>query len=265
MADDTVTLPGLLDELVAEHDELDRLLSGLDEPAWDRATPAAGWAVRDHVSHLAFFDDAATVALDDPDAFSARARALIERPGDPMQEHLDRGRAQAPAAVLGWWRRARAAMVAGARRVDPSARVPWFGPAMSPLSFVTARLMETWAHGQDVADALGATRVPTARLRHVARLGVRTRDFSYAARGLEPPSAPVSVDLEAPDGSRWRFGEPDAEQSVRGPALDFCLVVSQRRNLADTALVVVGPDAAGWMEIAQCFAGPPGAGRPPKG
>ena len=48
----------------------------------------------------------------------------------------------------------------------------------------TARLMETFAHGRDVADALGAhARAATARLRHVCHLGVRTRGFAYLING----------------------------------------------------------------------------------
>jgi uncharacterized protein (TIGR03084 family) len=122
--------------------------------------------------------------------------------------------------------------------------------------------METWAHGQDVFDALGAEHAVTPALRHVAYLGFRTIGFSFVNRGLEAPDVTVAVDLVAPDGSTWSFGDPDAVDRVTGPALDFALVVTQRRNLADTALVVVGPVAAQWMGIAQAFAGPPGPGRP---
>jgi len=149
-----------------------------------------------------------------------------------------------------------------ARGVDPSSRVPWYGPAMGARSFITARLMETWAHGQDVADALGVRRTPTARLQHVAHIGVRARPFSYAIRQKAVPEEPVYVALDAPDGSLWEFGEPAAD-SVRGDALDFCLVVTQRRHPADTGLVVTGPAATDWISIAQAFAGAPGNGRRP--
>jgi uncharacterized protein (TIGR03084 family) len=135
---------------------------------------------------------------------------------------------------------------------------------MKPASMVTARLMETWAHGQDVADALGAEREPTARLRHVAHIGVRTRDFSYRNRGLEPPSEEFRFVLTAPDGGTWTWGPEDAGQSVSGPALDFCLLVAQRRHRDDLALTASGPDADRWLGLAQAFAGPPGPGRPPR-
>jgi uncharacterized protein (TIGR03084 family) len=135
---------------------------------------------------------------------------------------------------------------------------------MSTASMATARLMETWAHGQDVADALGVVRPPTDRLRHVARLGVRTRDFAYGVHGLTPPGDPFRVELRAPSGDLWTYGPEDAEQRVTGPALDFCLLVTQRAHRTGLDLRADGPDADRWLDIAQAFAGPPGGGRTPK-
>jgi uncharacterized protein (TIGR03084 family) len=135
---------------------------------------------------------------------------------------------------------------------------------MAARSFATARLMETWAHGQDVADALGVRREPTDRLRHVAHIGVRARPFSYAVRGLDVPAGEVYVALDPPSGGEpWTWNDPTAPDRISGPALDFCLVVTQRRHPADTSLVVDGPLAAEWIAIAQAFAGPPGEGRRP--
>jgi uncharacterized protein (TIGR03084 family) len=128
---------------------------------------------------------------------------------------------------------------------------------MSPASFATARLMEYWAHGQDIADGLGLARRPTARIRHVCHLGVRTRGFSFAIRGLPAPSEDVRVELVGPAGEHWAWGEEAAVDTVRGPALDFALVVTQRRLVDDTALEVHGDVAAQWMRIAQAFAGGP--------
>jgi len=260
---DRSTLAAVIADLEAEHAVLDAIVADLDEASWDRPTPADGWAVRDQISHLSFFDDAGTEAIVDPDAFGATARALLPSDGDPMAEHLVRGRALVPPAMLSWWRTARASFVAAARTLGPTDRVPWYGPPMGALSFVSARLMETWAHGQDVADALGVTRVPTARLRHIAHLGVRARPFSYAVRGLEVPSSDVGVALAGPGGETWTWGPVDGNgATVRGSALDFCLVVTQRRHVDDTALVVEGDAAVQWLAIAQAFAGPPGPGRP---
>jgi uncharacterized protein (TIGR03084 family) len=134
---------------------------------------------------------------------------------------------------------------------------------MSAMSHATARLMETWAHGQDVVDGLGLERPPTARLRHIAHLGVRTRAYSYQQRNLTPPATDVHVVLEAPDGGTWTWGDVAAPDRVTGPALDFCLVVVQRRHLDDTALRVEGLHAREWLLIAQAFAGNAGAGRRP--
>jgi len=274
MAPDPATLPGLLADLEAEHADLEGLLEPLDEASWGLATPAVGWAVRDQVSHLAFFDDAATTAIVDPATFTVAAEAALAAAGDPMEEHLLRGRAMPGRDVLAWWQGARRAMVVAARGLDPHARIPWFGPPMGALSFVSARLMETWAHGQDVADALGVSRVPSARLRHIAHLGVRARPFSYVVHGLEVPGVPVRVELTGPSGERWEWdgagsdeGASDGGPSdvVTGSALDFCLVVTQRRHLSDTRLSVQGPVASQWLGIAQAFAGPPGPGRQPRG
>lgn len=256
------SLEELIADLEAEHRDLDRVVRDLEPSEWDIETPAEPWTVRDQISHLTFFDDAATLAARDPEVFSknlAEAGADVE---GYMAAPLEKGRAMEPRDVLSWWRAARDRMLETFRGLDPAARVPWFGPPMSSASFITARLMETWAHGQDVVDALGIARQPTDRLRHICFLGYRARRFSYVANGKPEPQDDVRVELSAPDGSLWTFGESDTNV-VRGPALDFCLAVTQRRHLDDTALEIEGPAARGWMEIAQAFAGPPGPGRKP--
>jgi uncharacterized protein (TIGR03084 family) len=247
-------------DLEAEHADLDALVAPLAPEQWDTPTPAAGWSVRDQISHLWFFDQRALLALTDRDAFAADMEWLLRSGGTDAS--VAPGRAVSPADLLAAWRSDRAALVAHARGVDPSVRVPWYGPAMGARSFLTARLMETWAHGQDVADAIGVRRVPTARLRHVAHIGVRARPFSYLINNRELPSADVYVRLSAPDGETWEWGEP-GPHSVVGDALDFCLVVTQRRHPADTALAVGGDAAVEWISIAQAFAGEPGGGRHP--
>jgi len=260
MPPDPAVYTALLDDLAAEQGVLDQLVADLTEAEWGLPTPADGWAVRDQISHLAFFDEIGTVAINDPDGFAARM-AAASTAADPMAEHLARGRALAGVAVLSWWRTARAAAAASARGLALDRRVLWFGPPMSPMSFVSARLMETWAHGLDVADGLGVAVEATDRLRHIAHLGVQARGFSYVVRGLEPPPTPVRVELEAPSGTVWVWGEAAAPDTVRGSALGFCQVVTQRRHLDDTDLTVSGDGASTWMAIAQAFAGPPGRGR----
>ena len=208
------------------------------------------------------------MAMVEPDGFARTAEALLTSTGDPMEVHLARGRALGGDALLAWWDGAHRAMMAAFAGADPSVRVPWFGPPMSVPSFVSARLMETWAHGQDVADAFGSVRTPTDRLRHIAHVGVRARPFSYLVHGMQAPADRIEVVLAAPSGEdwRWEIGESDGTapvSTIEGPALDFCLVVTQRRNIADTGLAVSGEAAREWMAIAQAFAGPPGPGRPP--
>jgi len=250
-------------DVQAEYDDLARLLGALSEDEWDAPTAAPGWSVRDQVTHLAVFDDVARMAIEEPEAFIQlrdRERADVQR---YVHEVNERGRGLRGADMLNWSARERARLVHALRTVDPSSRIPWFGPDMSPASKATARLMETWAHGQDIVDALHLDRPPTARLYHVAYIGVRAVPNSFRANGREIPDVGVYVALDAPQGDRWVWGDSEAVNRVEGSALDFCLVVTQRRHVDDTDLVVVGDMAREWMHIAQAFAGPPGAGRTP--
>ena len=251
----------ICDDLVAEHASLEAIVVGLTEAGWDTPTASPGWSVRDQVSHLWFFDQRALMAMVDPEAFAADTQQLLASGGTEVS--VEPGRAITGAEMLERWRADRAALLAAARAVDPSARVPWYGPAMGARSFITARLMETWAHGQDVADALGVEREPTERLRHVAHIGVRARPFSYAIRGMTMPEGDVHVVLTSPGGDTIAWGDPSSTDTVRGPMLDFCLVVTQRRHRDDTALEIVGAGAHEWIAIAQAFAGAPGEGRQP--
>lgn len=250
-------------DLEAERADLVAVLVPLDETAWQTPTPAPGWSVLDQVNHLARFDDAARTAIVDPDTFLLdRERAIADVDGF-VDEATKADRHLSGAESLAWLERAGPALTAAARAVDGSTRVPWYGPSMTLASLVTARIMEAWAHGQDVVDALGVTRVPTDRLRHVAFLGSRAVANSFVARGLPIPDAPIRMELVGPSGDTWRFGPDDAADVVRGSALDFCLVTTQRRHVADSDLMADGPVATQWLGIAQAFAGPPGAGRRP--
>lgn len=261
MTDDR--LGALLTDLADESASLDALVSGLPASQWPTPTPAEGWTIADQIGHLAWTDDIAEVAITDPDEFGRRLAAM----GSSA-----RGMSAVDDAAHEWggsadlverWRAGRTRLAAALAEVPDGTKIVWFGPPMSAASMATARLMETWAHGQDVADALGVTREPTSRLRHVAHIGVRTRDFAYAVNGLQPPAEPFRVELTAPSGEVWTWGPADAAQRVSGPALDFCLLVTQRRHLSDLAVTAVGEDAAQWLTIAQAFAGPPSGGRKP--
>jgi uncharacterized protein (TIGR03084 family) len=246
-------------DLVAEQDALDVVVAELSPEHWRAPTPSPGWTVADQIGHLTYFDGTATLAMTDPDAFQAHRHELLATFGDAgavEQMTLGAFRAMRPDALLAAWRRGRAELAAAAAGVAPDARIEWYGPSMSKRSFLTARLMEAWAHGQDVVDALGAARPATDRLRHVAQLGVITRSWSYRNRGRDVPDGDVRVELIAPSGELWTWGDAGSADSVTGPAEDFCLVVTQRRNVDDTRLVTNGGLARDWMECAQAFAGP---------
>lgn len=255
-------LTALLADLAAETAALREIVDPLSDSEWQLATPAPGWSVGDQVAHLAFFDDAAVTAATRPGEFEALLASFADG-GEDADTIAARYRHLSPAELRDWFGRARGGLLAAFADLEPSARVPWFGPPMSVASSVTARLMETWAHGQDIADAIGTAREPTARLRHVAHIGVAALPYSYAARGLPPPDAPVRVELTAPSGEVWTWGPDGVRDRITGPALDFCFLVTQRRHRADTAVVAAGPVADQWLSIAQSFAGPPGAGRLP--
>ena len=253
----------LLDDLVAEVAALDDLVAPLDDDGLLTPTPAEGWTIRDQLSHLAGFDEAARTAVVDPDEFTTDLERRITEGDDPIEGYTVAGRAMSPTDVVAWWRRARAELIDALRPLDPKQRVPWYGPPMSAMSHATARTMEAWAHGQDVRDALGVAPLVSRRLRHVAHIGVGARGFSSVLHGLEPSAVPIDVVLAAPDGSTWSWGPGEAADRIEGPALDFCLLVTQRRHRDDLALDVTGPAAEEWVAIAQAFAGAAGTGRSP--
>ncbi|MBY8877847.1 TIGR03084 family metal-binding protein [Actinacidiphila acidipaludis] len=258
---DPQSVRSLLDDLRAESDALDSLVAGLPAERWAEATPAEGWTVAHQVAHLAWTDHQALLAIEDPDAFAAELTYAVDHLDTYVDEAAAQG-AQMPAAtLLEAWRSSRARLWATLVAQPPGVRHPWYGPPMSTAAVANGRLMETWAHGQDIADTLGVRRAPTARLRHVVRIAVRARDYAFAAHGRPAPREEFRWELTAPDGSLWTFGPDGAEQRVTGPALDLCLLAVQRRHRDDLALHAQGEDADAWLSIAQAFAGPPGKGR----
>jgi uncharacterized protein (TIGR03084 family) len=256
-------LSALTADLVAESAWLEGILGSLAPPEWQLPTPAVGWTIADQVSHLAYFDETTLMSIRDPDRFCREAAALTGRGDDFADQIAAEYRHLGPPELLRWFRTARQALLDGYAGADPAARLPWYGLDMGPASSITARLMETWAHGQDIADTLGLGRPATGRLRHIAHLGIRSLPYSYAVNGLPRPDAHIRVELAAPDGGQWTWGPADAGDRVSGTALDFCLVVTQRRHLSDTGLVVTGETAGEWIAIAQAFAGAAGPGRKP--
>jgi uncharacterized protein (TIGR03084 family) len=249
----------------AEADELHGFLATLDDRDWSRPTTFQRWTPWDVVAHLHLYDKVSLASLAGPDAFAKERDALVGRIArGATNAELARERYGALAAreLLARW-------ISGARDLaerlgasDPKRRLPWFGPDMGVRMFTTARLMETWAHGQEVYDLVRVERTHSDRLRHIAEIGVRTFAWTFANRRLEVPGPPPYVRLVAPSGAIWEWNEPSETSRVAGTAVDFCRTVTQVRNVADTSLEVVGEVARRWMAIAQCFAG--GAVDPPK-
>ncbi|MDO9380988.1 MAG: TIGR03084 family metal-binding protein [Nocardioidaceae bacterium] len=251
-------LDSVLTDLAAEGDSLRSLVRDLPDDAWRTPTPSPGWTVAHQVAHLHWTDDVSVVAISDVDGFASLLERAAGDPAGVVDAAAERLVAMPPADLLGRWDGTRALLVDALRGVPPGTRIAWFGPPMSAASMATARLMETWAHGHDVAEALGHKVEPHDRARHVAHLGVRTRGFAYSVHGLEPPTAEVRVELVAPSGEVWAWGPPDAEQRVTGSGWDFALLATRRRHRDDVDVHADGADAGEWLDVVQAFAGLPG-------
>jgi uncharacterized protein (TIGR03084 family) len=252
-------------DLLAEYEALAALADTMTPAQWRQPTAFYGWTPWDEIAHLCFFDETGLLAATDAKAFAANTRELQQKLDGGIEisaitrerfGHLDGKK------LLEYWRRCFRALVQALAALDSKARLPWYGPTMSARSFATARMMETWAHGQDVYDCLAAPRPATDRLRHIAHIGVTTFGWTFVNRKLPVPDAVPYIELRAPGGDVWKWNEPSGTDYVRGSAEDFCLVVTQRRNVRDTALEYAGA-ASAWLPIAQCFAGPPADGPTP--
>lgn len=250
------TLTRVLADLAAESADLDRIVAALPPDDFSRPTPAKGWTIAHQIAHLAWTDWIASTAVNDPDAFLAQ----MANAGPDAVDRAAESFLAAPQELLYRWRKGRAEL-ANALGAATASKIVWFGTSMSPTSMATARLMETWAHGLDVTDTLGIERGFTPRLRHVAHLGYRTIGHGFLMHGKPRPAQEFHVALSTPDGSQWTFGPDDASERIEGPALDFCLLVTQRRNPDDLSIKATGPLATEWLGVAQAFAGPPGVKR----
>jgi uncharacterized protein (TIGR03084 family) len=255
------TAEPMVADLRAESDDLDALVADLPAERWATATPAPGWTIAHQIAHLLWTDRVALTSVTDEPGFAEVLAEAGKNPTGFVDAAAEELATTPPDRLLADWRRTRADLHEALLGVAEGRKLPWFGPPMSAPSMATARLMETWAHGLDVADALGVQRPATGRLRSIAHIGVRTRDFAFTINGLVPPADSFRVELRAPDGSTWEWGPANAPQRVTGSAADFCMLVTQRRPRAELDVTAVGDDAERWLGIAQAFAGPPGAGR----
>lgn len=259
-------MKAICSDLADEYAALDAILKNLDEDAWQTMIPLDDWTIKDVISHLAYFDRAAYLSASDPDAFNKELEKMLKGFADfdkLLREINAEGSAMPAAELLSWWRKERENLLDTFASLSPKDRMPWYGPPMGAKSMVTGRLMETWAHGQDIADALKIKREGTDRLRHIAHIGVSTFGFSFLNRQMEIPDKKVRVELTGPAGELWVWGPQDGDDVVRGPAEDFCLVVTKRRHPADMSLEIHGEVASQWIAIAQAFAGPVDEGPQP--
>jgi uncharacterized protein (TIGR03084 family) len=250
-------------DLAATQTALRAILVDLAPDEWDRPTASPGWTVRHQVRHLAQGEELGRLAASDPAAFATELGRLLEDLAG-VEAATTADAAEPPADLVRRWFDAAEGLRRAVATTPSDGRISWVTGPMSRASFLTARVMETFAHGHDIAGAVGRP-LPTDRaLRHVAHLGVATRGFAYRTRGLPAPETAVRVVLTNPEGEVWTLGPEDAPDLVEGPALDFCLLVTQRIDRRDTTLRATGPHAEEWLAIAQCFAGPPSDGPPPR-
>ncbi|MFI7465906.1 TIGR03084 family metal-binding protein [Nonomuraea sp. NPDC049646] len=253
----------VLDDLAADGDQLDALVSGLDAQQWKLPTPAPGWTIADQIAHLAFIFRLATAAATDAKAFAAMTAGAEKNFDGAVNAALKAFENDSPDTLLAKWRAGRSEVHAGLAAVPAGEVVPWLVNPLPPIVLACAGIMETFAHGQDVADALGVRLERTDRLRHLVVFAVLTRDFGYLSRGLTPPAEEFRFEITGPSGEVWAYGPEDAAQRVSGPAEDFCLLVTRRRHRADVAVTATGAEADRWLDIAQAYRGPAGAGRRP--
>lgn len=260
-------LDELLADLQAESALLRSMVGSAGPEALDLATPAVGWTIAHQLAHLTWTDEMSTSAIasvvtsvEAPQDWHAALAAAVSSPATFVDDGAAALVAANPRDLMTRWDRGRAALADALRATPDDVRIPWFGPSMKATSLVTARIMETWAHGLDVGAALGVAPEPTDRVRHVCHLGIATRGFVYAARGLPAPQDPVLVTLTAPSGATWTWGDPGAIHRIAGAAWEFAQVAVRRLHPDDTSLVATPGPAREWLGIVQAFAGPPGAG-----
>ncbi|MFC8849255.1 MULTISPECIES: TIGR03084 family metal-binding protein [unclassified Micromonospora] len=261
-----MTAQDVIADVVADAEDIDRMIAGLDESQWRLPTPAEGWTVAHQVGHLAFVFRIAGLAAGNPEAF----KGLTQRIGagfgafdKAVNAALDEYLALSREALVVRWRAERDAGVAALAAVPDGTLVPWLVRPIPAPVLCAAGMTEMFAHGQDIADALGVEREHTDRIRQIVGFVVHTRDFGYESNDLTPPAEQFRFDITAPSGEQWVFGPADATQTITGPAVDLCLLAGRRRHHADLGLVATGPDAQAWLELAQAYRGPAGKGRAP--
>lgn len=245
-------------DFLTESETLHTALATLDDDALRQITQFKGWSIEDVLVHLHFWNLAADLSSTDEAAFKTMVGGAFAalQSGGSLREVENATIAQRGATLRETWISQARNMAARWRNMDPKTRLPWVGPSMSARSSITARQMETWAHGFEVFDLLGLTRSQSDRIKNIVVLGVNTFGWSHKVQSLPTPETMPQLSLTSPSGEIWTFGE-DTENTITGPAVDFAAVVTQTRAFDDTSLIATGAAATQWMQTAQCFAGPP--------
>ncbi len=242
-----------------ESQDLNTLVEPLSDGDLEQVTAFKSWRISTVIRHLYFWNQMALHALHDEERFKKAIAPAMEamQSGVSLSDYEATAVPQSGNELVGLWQTSYLALADAYLRADPSQRCTWVGPSMSARSCITARQMETWAHGQEVYDCLGKDRVDTDRLINVVVLGTNTYAWTFQVRGEATPDPKPAIALIAPSGALWQFGEPQENNNISGDAVAFAQVVTQTRNLADTQLVCRGDIATRWMQSAQCFAGGP--------
>ena len=243
-----------------ESDALYKLLINADKNSFKLKTQFKSWTINDVLYHLHVWNIAALLSLKNENEFKEFMQNFMEaiKSGNSAREYekilsdntegLD---------LLNLWKETYEKISNEFAKSDPKKRVKWAGPDMSVRSSITARHMETWAHGQEIFDQLGFERIDTDRIKNIVVIGVNTFGWTYINRNLSIPEKMPKLSLLSPSNELWEWNEDNEEDMISGSATEFSQVVTQVRNFNDTSLKVSGKIANEWMSIAQCFAGPP--------
>ena len=250
-------------DFLEEYLDLHALVEPLSADALEQTTGFKSWTIETVIRHLTFWNRMALWALAEPERLVTALEPLMAgmRAGKSLPQLEGDSITLSGRALVSAWHTSCEETAHAYQHADPSTRCAWVGPSMSARSCITARQMETWAHGQAIYDCLGRDRVNTDRLHTIVVLGVNTYEWTFKVRGQEAPAPKPSLALTAPSGEAWTFGDPQPDNCVSGSAEAFAQVVTQTRHVSDTSLVVTGEPATLWMASAQCFAG--GAATPP--
>jgi len=255
----TDLLNAVLADLTAESDQIEAWVTPVTDVDWSTVTTPEGWTVTHQIAHLAWTDHASLTAIAGGEPFDAVLGLAMNDPSGFVDAETERWAAELPPAEqLARWQQGRTALADALRAVPAGTKLPWFGPPMSPTSMATARFMETWGHGHDVAEGLGMTYPQNDRCKHVCHIGVRARGNAFAMRGDQDPGDDIRVELTAPSGELWAWGGEDAENRVEGSGYDFALLAIRRRQREDVDVRATGPVADRFLDVVQAFAGMPG-------